>query len=266
MMVHEDYKVMIPAHALSALDVAEASALNDHLSECAECRMELEEWEATALVMAVSPNPIEPSAGVRDRILTEVRKDLAKPEVIPFRAATRNIWSSFGSLGAIAAVILAAVLIVGLVVLWRENRAAHAELQAMAAQLEKTQKDLERTREFFTLVTSPGAKMMELGGTAEASGAMAKLAYDKTGHAMLVAHGLPKVPAGKEYQLWFIVSGKPPMPGKAFAPDEAGSATATDQMPEVALASDVFAITLEPAGGVNSPTGPMYLRTNLQQP
>jgi anti-sigma-K factor RskA len=264
-MVHEDYKEMIPLHALSTLDAAEARALNDHLVECDECLMELREWKTTAAAMAVSANPMEPSPAVRERILTEVRKDLAPPEVIPFRAATRNVWSSFGSLGAIAAVILVAVLLVGLVVLWRENRAARAELQAMAAQLETKQKDLERTNEFFRLVTSPGARMMELGGTAEASGAMAKLAYDKTGHAMLVAHGLPKVPAGKEYQLWFMVSGKPPMPGKSFAPDEAGSATATDQMPAVALGADVVAVTLEPAGGVNSPTGAMYLRTNLQQ-
>ena len=45
---------MIPARALSALDAAEARALNEHLAECAECRMELQEWEATAAAMAVS--------------------------------------------------------------------------------------------------------------------------------------------------------------------------------------------------------------------
>jgi anti-sigma-K factor RskA len=261
-MVHADYKEMIPAHALSTLDAAEARALDDHLSECDECRMELQEWEATAAAMAVSVNPMEPSPEVRERILSEIRKDLSMPQVIPFRSATRNVWTSFGSLGAIAAVILVAVLIVGVVVLWRENRAAQASMRAMTAQLDKMQKDLKQSNEFFQLVTSPGTRMMELDGTSEAAGATAKLAYDKTGHAMLVAHGLPRVPAGKEYQLWYIVSGKPPMPGKAFAPDDSGSATSTEQMPAVALDADVFAITLEPAGGVESPTGAMYLRTN----
>ena len=121
-MVHEDYKEMIPARALSALDAAEARALNDHLSECAECRMELQEWEATAAALSVSAKPMEPSPEVRERLLNEVRKELSVPQVIPFRSATRNIWTSFGSLGAIAAVILATALIVGLVVLWRENQ------------------------------------------------------------------------------------------------------------------------------------------------
>jgi anti-sigma-K factor RskA len=263
-MVHEDYKEMIPARALSALDAAEARALNDHLSECAECRRELQEWKATAAAMAVSATPMEPSPEVRERLLAEIRNDLSTPQVIPFRSATRNIWTSFGSLGAIAAVILVTALIAGLVVLWRQNREAQANLRAMSVQLETTRKDLERANDFFQVATSPGGKMMELAGTGEAAGASAKVAFDKAGHAMLVAHGLPGVPRGKEYQLWFIVAGKPPMPGKSFAPDETGSATAKDQMPEAAMEGAVFAITLEPAGGVDSPTGPAYLSTRSQ--
>ena len=34
-MVHDDYKEMIPARALSALDAAEEQALNEHLKTCA---------------------------------------------------------------------------------------------------------------------------------------------------------------------------------------------------------------------------------------
>ena len=247
-MVHEDYKEMIPARALSALDAAEARALNDHLSECAECQMELQEWEATAAVLAVSAKPMEPSPEVRERLLNEVRKDLAAPNVIPFRSATRNIWTSFGSLGAIAAVILATVLIVGLIMLWRENRAMKEELA--------------RSQQFLQLVNTPGSKVMELKGTAVGSGATAKLVYDNNGRAMLVANKLPSVPQGKAYQLWFIVGNNPPMPGKTFVPDSAGQGVLTDQMPGAALNSPVFAITMEPAGGVPAPTGDIYLSSS----
>ena len=96
-MVHDDYKEMIPARALSALDAAEERVLNEHLENCSECRKELEDWQATAAALALAPDPEEPSPGVRERILHEARKDLSSaPEVIPFRS--RNIWSSFGSL------------------------------------------------------------------------------------------------------------------------------------------------------------------------
>jgi len=104
-MVHEDYKEMIPARALSALDAAEERALNEHLENCSECRTELEQWQATAAALSLAPDPAEPSPEVRQRILSEVRKDLSSaPEVIPFRSAPRNIWSSFGTLGSLLAI------------------------------------------------------------------------------------------------------------------------------------------------------------------
>src|SRR5689334_24014039 len=100
-MVHDDYKEMIPARALSALDAAEEQALGEHLENCAECRKELEDWQATAAALSLTPDPAEPSPQVRERILSEVRKDLSS-NVIPIRTPPkRNLWSSFGSLGAI---------------------------------------------------------------------------------------------------------------------------------------------------------------------
>src|SRR5215467_9716493 len=247
-MVHEDYKEMIPARALSALDAAEAQALNEHLENCAECRKELDEWQATAAALALGANPAEPSPEVRERILDEVRKDLVEPKVVPFRSTPRNLWRSFGSLGAMAAAVLFTALIVGLVVLWRQNNTM--------------QKDLEESREFVQLVTSPGARMIELKGVDLGAGATATVAYDATGHAMLVADKLPNLPQGKAYQLWFIVGNKPPMPGKTFAPDRNGKGTLKEQMPHEALDSAVFAVTVEPAGGVKAPTGPIYLRSS----
>lgn len=246
-MVHEDYKEMIPARALSALDAAEERALNEHLENCDECRKDLEEWQATAATLAVVADPVEPSPKVRERILSEVRKELSAPEVIPFRSTSRNIWRSFGSLGAMAAVVLFTALIVGLVVLWRENSAFKDELA--------------HANEFIQLAKTPGAKVSELKGVNLGAGATATLAYDQAGHAILMADKLPNVPRGKAYQLWFIVGKNPPMPGKTFAPDSAGKGVLKDQMPKEALDSAIFAITLEPEGGSNAPTSPIYLRS-----
>lgn len=246
-MAHEEYKEMIPARALSALDAAEAQALNEHLENCTECQKELEEWQATAATLALSADPLEPSPAVRERILDEVQKDLSTGGVLPFRSTPRNIWSSFGSLGAMAAVVLLTALIVGVIVLWRQNRLMHDELA--------------RSREFVQLVTTPGARVSELKGVDLGAGATASLAYDQNGHAMLMANKLPSPPQGKAYQLWFIVGNKPPMPGKTFSPDNTGKGTLKDQMPREAMDSAIFAITVEPEGGVGAPTGPIYLRS-----
>ena len=245
-MVHDDYKEMIPARAVSALDAEDARVLNKHLENCPECRRELDDWETTAAALAFAAEPLEPSPQVRERILSEIGNDRSTSQVIPFKSTSRNIWTSFGSLGAIAAVVLFAVLIVALIVLWRQNRAA--------------QVDLARANEFLQLVTTPGAKVTELKATDIDAGATAKLVYDRNGRAILIADRLPGVPQGKAYQLWFIVGNKP-LPGKTFVPDDTGKGVMKDQVPATALDSAVFAITLEPDGGASAPTGSIYLRS-----
>jgi len=240
-MVHDDYKEMIPARALSALDAAEERALNEHLENCSECRKELEGWQATSVALSLASDPAEPSPGVRERILSEVRKDLTA-DVIPFKSTSRrNLWSSLGSLGAIAAVVLFTAMSIGLAVLWRQNQR------------------LAREREFVELVNTPGARVSELRGTDPGLTATAKLAYDRTGRAILIASKLPSVPQGKAYQLWFIVGNNPPVPGRTFVPDKGGSVVLNEEIPREAV--DVFAITVEPASGSNAPTSPIYLRS-----
>ena len=241
-MVHDDYKEMIPARALSALDAAEERVLNEHLESCAECRKELEDWQATAAALSLTPDPAEPSPQVRERILSEVRKDLTA-NVIPLRSTPRrNVWSSFGSLGAIAAVVLLTALVIGLAVLWRQNQR------------------LTRDREFVELVNTPGARVSELtevlGGAATA-----KIVYDRDGRAILMARKLAGLPPGRVYQLWFLVANKPPVPGKTFVPDSGGNAALKDEMPREAVDANVFAITVEPERGSIAPTGPIYLRS-----
>ena len=248
-MVHDDYKEMIPAHALSALDAGDERALNEHLAGCSECRRDLAEWEATAASLALSAKPMEPSPEVREKLLSRIRSeksgsDQSGSNVVPFSRPPRTLWNSLGSFGSIAAVILFAALIVSVVVLWQQNRV------------------LQHENAFYKLLTAPGSRIAELSGTTEASGAEAKLAYDKDGRAFLIVNGLPRAPEGKEYQLWYIVDNKP-LPGKTFAPDNSGNGKLEDQVPEAARQSAIFAITLEPAGGVRTPTGAIYLRGEL---
>ena len=257
-MVHDDYKQMIPAQALSALDTAEERALNDHLATCAECQQELLDWQQTTAALALGAAPVEPSPLVRQRILSEIRsEDRLSPKVLPFKTPERNLWSSFGSLGAIAATIVFVALLVYAVLLWQENRAMRRETQLLRAEIGKTQEELKLVK----LLSTPGARLTELSGTSVAPGAMAKLAYDRTGHAMVMTKGLPAAPPGKEYQLWFIMSDKPPMRGSTFSTDSHGNGMIEDQVPAAAMNAPVFAVTLEPKGGSDSPTMPIYLRS-----
>ena len=263
-MSHNDYRDMIPVRALSALDDVDDLALSEHLSTCAECRQELDTWHGTAASLSFATEPMEPSPRVREKILSQVReakRDVAPSKVLPFAAPQRNLWSSFGSLGAIAAAILFAGLLVYVVLLWRENRAIRSELSTLRSEIQKSQSELDQKNKLVRMLEQPGTRFAELKGMPIAPGAIAKLAYDTSGHAMIMTQNLPAAPAGKEYQLWFIVPGKQPMAGRTFSTDNQGKSMMEDQVPAEAMNSPVFAVTLERKGGVNAPEGAMYLRS-----
>ena len=266
-MVHEDYKDLLSAKALTALAVDDAHALDAHLETCEECRAELIEWEQTAAFLALGTETLEPSPEVRQSILENIsgvrgnsrtKPDLAaESRVLPFERPGRSD-SSGWRVGAIAAGVALVALLVAVFALWQQNRSAQSELARVSAQVEAANTQLARQREALTLLTSPGARMAALSGTNVAPGAHAMLAYDKKGHAMLMAKGLPAVPNGMAYQLWFIKDGKK-MPGRVFVPDSVGNGILEDEIPDAAREAAVFAITLEPQGGVQVPTGSIYL-------
>jgi anti-sigma-K factor RskA len=267
-MDHEDYKAMLAAHALSSVDREDARALEEHLAACADCRAELDSWKATASALAYSAQPLEPSAQLRDRILESARTEASRSKaenVVPISRAQRSrAWP--GGFQAIAASIIFLGLIAGLVVLWRQNREAKAEIAHLSAQITDTRRKLDQEHEALELFAQPGTRMAELAGTKDAPRAHAMLAVDnKSGRAVLMAHGLPQAPAGMAYQLWFI-AGARPMPGKVFQTDSSGNAMLNDQLPADALKASAFAVTLEPQAGVPAPTGPMYLLTPSPRP
>ncbi len=272
-MVHETYEEMLALYALSTLDQESARTLEEHLAACRDCQRELEKWNATVAALAFSAAPAEPSPQVRTRILESVRaqtsastiaqdriKELRKPKpsVIPFR---QRFWNSTQKFGAIAVALALVALLILVLVLWKQNRSAQDEIAKLSAEKASAQQELERQREVAALLSKPTASVAVLAGTPEAPNAHAKLAYDRqTGKAVLLAEGLPPAPAGKAYQLWFIV-GNLPMPGRVFATDPSGKAILSDQVPSGALKAAVFAVTLEPESGVKAPTGPIYLRS-----
>lgn len=273
---------MLSAHALGALETAEARAMEEHLRTCAECRAEFGAWQETASALAFASPMAAPSANLRTRILEKARatpQSTGKQEtkridgqmavtkevsdkssnVIPMLAAPRQTWSVMQKFGAIAASLIIAALALALVRQWQRNKAMEAEIAQISRQVRESERELARIREDKNLLIAPS--VVTLGGTELAASARARLSYDQhSGRAMLVADGLPPAPEGKAYQLWFIAEGKPPMPGGVFTTDAKGHAELRDQMPPEGRKAGVFAVTLERAGGVPAPEGKAYLQ------
>lgn len=272
-MVHEDYKEMLALQALEALEDADVRAFEEHLSSCVECQTELADLRDAAGLMAYAAAQAEPPAVLRSQILENVRRESlgertgprqlpAESNVIPLARPGRPRWSFVQRFGAIAAALAFVALLASLFSLWNRNAALQREISQLSSQTTEQQRALAREKEIVAMLTARDAIRLELTGTPMAQKAHAMLAYDRnTGQAMLMVEGLPAAPADKAYQLWFIAEGKPPMPGKVFTTDTSGRAMMSDEVPAEARQHAVFAVTLEPKGGVRAPTGEMYLRS-----
>jgi anti-sigma-K factor RskA len=256
---------MLAAQALNALDPDDSQMLEAHLESCPDCRAQLSQLQNTAACLAfaaMEAKPLEPGADVRTRILQAVRSEVSSSKnVIPLNPKPLRTWTLTQQWGALAAGFAIVVLGASLFVLWQQNLTARRELIVVTQEMQDAQAERERLRDAIALMTAPGTRLMELAGTNEMPSAHATLAFDQNGRAILMAKGLPPPPKGKAYQLWFIAGGRA-MPGKVFVTDSSGAGMLNDQIPAEALNAAVFAITLEPEGGVKQPTGAMYLKSS----
>jgi anti-sigma-K factor RskA len=75
----------------------------------------------------------------------------------------------------------------------------------------------------------------------------------------LYARKLPPLAAGRTYELWLITSTGKKIPAGTFLPSPTGTAhvETTYALDHAALAA--VAVTEEPAGGVETPTGPIVI-------
>ena len=73
----------LPTDALAALALGESDARAEHLDSCAPCRAELTALRATADRMrAAHVAPVEPPAGVWDRILADIAPDVLRHRLV----------------------------------------------------------------------------------------------------------------------------------------------------------------------------------------
>ncbi|MGH7724272.1 MAG: anti-sigma factor domain-containing protein [Candidatus Eiseniibacteriota bacterium] len=133
------------------------------------------------------------------------------------------------------------------------------QLALVRADLERVTLENQELARVMDVVHSPRLRIVALGGLKPSPSSQARVLWSpEEKKAVFYAYGLPRPPAGKDYQLW-VIEGQTPKSEGVFPVDEQGRATHV--LPEVPEPQRIgaFAVTLEPAGGVSQPTGDMYL-------
>jgi anti-sigma-K factor RskA len=126
------------------------------------------------------------------------------------------------------------------------------------ARLGETARELAAIHEVTELLRDPATRLVTLRGLGPAPRGVAHVVWnDRTGGRIFVAN-LEPAPPGKAYELWTIGEGAP-RPAALVPVHASGTGSRRVEPVPGGEPVKVFAITIEPAGGVPAPTGPMIL-------
>jgi anti-sigma-K factor RskA len=262
-------------YAMGALSALEMDSTRSHLQVCEQCKEELRQNQLALAAYAQSTAEVAPPDGAKDRFMANLAntpqlqaQPQAQSEPTPPASSPDapqehlSLWRTFklfvsanfaGPLAGALAVLLFAVAIDD--VKFRE--ALHSE----RIQAKQSKTDSQQLAQLMELLTAAHAKRVVLHQGSVPSPPEGKVVYDaNTGKLLLSASNLQPLPAGKTYELWIIQpAGNKPMPAGTFKPDATGNAAIILAQAPVGLKVQAFGVTIENAGGSNTPTLPIIL-------
>jgi anti-sigma-K factor RskA len=111
------------------------------------------------------------------------------------------------------------------------------------------------------IVSAPSVSSVLLAGLEATPQAQGSTFVDPSARAaVFYASDLPALSGEQTYQLWFIADGVP-VSGGTFDVDAEGRAMVIVDQTAPIEAIQLWAVTIEPAGGVPQPTGEMVLKS-----
>ena len=261
---HDQFRELIEAYALGALDAQERAALEAHLaSGCSECSKGLEESRWLVSQLAFLAPGAEPSDLLKGRLLQTVRAE-ARTGVAPQATSQRAAvpwWMWAG---------VAALLVFSVYSAWNVRR-LQSEVGVLREQAETQGKERAKLEQEMAaakiqvheamILSDPASVKIKLPAKDPTMPPLEAMWHPQLG---ICVRGW-KVPSPGEkrvLQLWLIPkAGGKPMPSMTFWPDAEGKFTAmVENPPDVMSDTQALAITEEPIGGSAQPTStPMWV-------
>jgi len=247
---HEPFETLAAVYAVDALDGDELAQFEAHLPTCATCQASVREAQETLTRAMLSMPPQSPPPTARAALVRRVAERRERRSYGWLR------WAAATAVAASAAAMFASTQVAvryeaRLGQMARETAGVRERLARNEAAL---QEQVAFYRGAVELLRDPATRVVDLHGQGTESAATGRMVWNDTAGGHLVVAGLRPAPAGKVYEAWTIAAGA--KPAGLFAVDQEGRALHRVP-PEPGV--KVFAVTLEPEGGVPAPTGPIVL-------
>jgi anti-sigma-K factor RskA len=274
MKTHDEIQADLSLFVLGSLDEEDRRSIETHLATtCVECERELEAWRGVVESMPLGLTDQSPP-DLKSTLLRRLRGQADAP------AKVRRLPRVVIPLALAAAAVLA--LAVGREMHWRselaDQRSATADLRKqldeaggrladVARVLSERERDvvglraaLKTAQESLGLLQTRGLQLVRLSQTPDARPAEGHAIIGRdAGRALFYAFDLPGVQDNQTYELWWITEKEGPVNAGLFVPGADGVGRVEVSVPANAGAIQAAAVTIEPAGGVAKPTGPMVL-------
>lgn len=237
----EHFFDLLPAYALGSLDEEEHLQVSEHLSICAICRAELQDFDQIVAELPLAIVQSEPASDVKDKIMAYATKDKDSAQ----RTTKQTRWERLTQAMRVNAPVWGFASLILIVILGLSNLFLWGRLN-----------EIERVSQ-NALISIP------LQGTDATPQAVGMVIVSRDGeHGTLIVDGLPVLNELSQYQLW-LIRDEQRTNGGIFSVDEDGYGNLWVSSPEPLLSYSAFGITVEPAGGSPGPTGDKVLGGEL---
>lgn len=269
-MEHSELKELAAAYSLGALDPEEKQEFEAHLKQgCDECEALVTEMQGVAISVGQSVQPEAPPAHIKEKIFSAIEEPASKEYdakgqslLEKFRISKRR-WQ-FATYGlAFASVLLIVAFSIYSSGLKNELSLLELRMEARNQLIEDLRTELNDKARVLHIMQAPIVRIAELNGLPPSPDAIGKVVWDpEQNKAVFYGTNLSAIPSDKDYQLWML-KGNQPISASVFVPDSGGNVISEFDTISDDENISAFAITLEPKGGVEQPTGEMYLIGSL---
>jgi anti-sigma-K factor RskA len=252
MSEHERYSEELALYALEALRGEDRAQVEEHLANCAACRLELERLRADTALLALSTTGPRPPQRARKRLLDAVAREPRVPTIVE-TSPRRSWWGMLGWAAAAAVVVFALSF-------WRENLVLRQSLESASSASARSARELEELRRIAAPIVAPEAQRVTLVSAKGPPQPQGKAFYLRNRSSLVfLASNMRALPPQKAYELWLIPVSGAPIPAGVFKPDAHGSASVVNPPLPAGVEAKAFAITVENEAGAATPTMPILM-------
>jgi len=249
----DQFRELIEAYALGAVDPQERASLEAHLAEgCADCAKALDEARWLVSQLAYLAPDAKPSDMLRGRLLQTVRAEAraaksAKP------AATISFWMW----GAVAALLLFTLYTSWETIQVRKTiDATNEQIRIEIAKRHELEENFALAQRQAAILTDPHSVKIPMPTDSKGMPKLEAMWHAKLG-LVVAGQNLPIPSGNRTLQLWLIpkTPGAKPIPSMTLRPDAGGKfMLLVANPPDSMEVTKALAITEEPAGGSPQPT------------